>query len=253
MSLYKSVKRGVRTFVRGSDEARKYGRKFTHHRYGTWTKPKMANVYKDVAMLKALVNVEKKRALVSAANIKVARYDTAGINTGAQILDITPVITQGDAGNQRNGNSLKLQSLFMDLWVEQQSATVNNLSLNVKVICVPEDSSTSGDPLTQFYQPNLFTNVIDSGSNRDPEYFTRFKVIKNLTVNIKEDNLAGGNYNRQLKVPLKLGTHLKYNTDASTTSTKNRYFMICTCDQGANVSNSGVSINYGITYFYTDN
>ncbi len=250
MVSYKDFKRKAYSAGRA---AIKTGKAFTHHRYGTWSKPKMAQVVSDVKLLKSLVNVEKKRALVSASNIKVARYQTSGVDTGAQILDITPVIAQGDAGNERNGNSLRLQSLFMDLWVEQQSATVNNLNLNMKVVCVPEDSSVSGDLLTQFYQANLFTGVIDSGSNRDPEYFTRFKVLKSTNVQIKEDNLAGGNYNRQLKIPLKLGTHLKYNTDASTSTTKNRYFLICTCDQGANGLNTGVSINYGITCFYTDN
>jgi len=229
----------------------------TRARYGTWSKPNMTQVVSDVKMLKSLINVEKKTTDLMPSAVSVGRYNGNTSTTGSQAIDITPIIHQGDGGSQRNGNSLKLISALFQFQFIQQPSTINNQRIRYTVVRIPENSENEavGDLLTQFYEDNPFTGVVDYFSNRYSAFYTKFKVVKTGTVAMPTDSLAGTQQTKQFKVPLKLGEHLKYATNSSNITTKNRYVLFLTGSDGdiANTAQSGTSVYMNMKYFYTDN
>lgn len=249
---YKTFKRKASNTARS---AWKGVKKFTHHRYGTFTKPKVNQLVSDVKMLKSLINVEKKTAQVNNIGTYIPVAQANGAATGASCIDITPVISQGITNTTRNGNSLKLTSACFNMQLSQQASCVNNGTVKYCIVMIPDNSNPSAlaDVLAQFYEINGFNNVIDSYSNRDSEFYTKFKVLKSGVVRMASDNLAGQQYFKQIKSPLKLGFHLKYDSNASTTTTKNRILLITTADSGNTSSASGFQFQYDCQYWYTDN
>ena len=242
----------------------KYVKKQAKRAYGAAKKryvrkggPNMRNIVSDVKMLKRLVNVEKKRVDYNfgGSYLAVAQYN--GLLTGAASADVTPIIAEGITGNTRNGLSVKLTSCCIDLFFKQQVNTINGLKIRWFYVCKPDNAQTLGPStcLTQLLDPNPFTTIIDYHSSRDPEYFTSLRIVKQGVVTLSQDSLATGVSYQQRKVPLKLNHHLKYNTDGSTTTTKNAFFLIFTADTGDRQSPSltGVDVGFNIRYFYTDN
>jgi len=219
--------------------------------------PNMKNIIKDVKMLKALVNVEKKRVDYNfgGSYLPVAQYN--GLLTGSTAADITPIIPEGITGSTRNGLSVKLTSCCIDLFFKQQTNTLNGQKVRWFFVCKPDNSQTIGPNtvLTQMLDINPFSLVIDYHSNRDPEYFTSLRIIKQGVITLSQDSLSTGVSFQQRKIPLRLNHHLKFNSDGSTTTTKNAFFMIFTADTGdrALASLTGTDVGFNIRYFYTDN
>jgi hypothetical protein len=218
--------------------------------------PNMKNIISDVKMLKSLVNVEKKR-VDNFISLPVSFGASAGAGTlsGHFIAIVTPSIVQGITGNQRNGNSIKLTSACMDIFFGQSVNTVNQIKIRWTLICkVDNGVATSGAvAVTQFYEPNPFNGFLDFHAPRDPEFFTAYRVIKTGTTTLKQDSLTSGVSYAQIKVPLKLNQHLKYNTNASIVTTKNEFYLIATADTGDSSSLTGANIQYNIRWYYTDN
>ena len=72
-------------------------------------------------------------------------------------------------------------------------------------------------------------------------------------VTLQQDQLAAGIAYAQLKIPLKFNHHLKYNSDASTVTTKNKFFIVLTCDTGDAVALTGAQYQLNMRWYYTDN
>nr|UOF82787.1 capsid protein [Cressdnaviricota sp.] len=209
----------------------------------------------DVAMLKAIVNVEKKRKdFTQVSVLPVGALNGVGVS-GAQCINISPLIAQGVTQGTRNGNSLKLTSACFDIQFAQQTSTVNDLKVRWVIICRPDNGATYSASTVQdtFYEPNPFSSVVDYYSSRDPEYFTDFRVIKQGVVDLKQDQVTSGQSIIQKKIPLRLNHHQKYNTDASTATVKNAFFLLVTCSGGDIALSTGVSFAYNVRWYYTDN
>lgn len=225
-------------------------------RYGSWSKPKISKIASDVAMLKHLVNVEKKRTDVTlSAPTGLGQFANEGLaTTGAYITRITPTIAQGVADNQRTGNSLKIVSAMININFVQQSANHNSQRLTWYVINIPEEDMPTSSVLTKFLEENPFSGVIDYNSSRDPEYFTQFKIVRSGSVYLKADptHLAPA-MSANVKCPLKLNHHLKYNSNATSDSTKNQFYILVVADRGDVSLNTGATIQYNTRWYYTDN
>lgn len=243
----------------------KYGRKAkigkTYKKVRTMAKNRYgrqggrANLAADVAMLKNLVNVEKKRVdLFTGTALAVGQLAGAGV-TGANCTQITPVIAQGITGSTRNGNSVKLNSLYLSMQIAQQANTVNDLKLRYYVICRTDNAALYAPAaiIQQFLETNPFSTVQDYYSSRDPEYFNAFRVIKSGTINLKQDQITGGQSIIQKNIPLKLNHHLKYNSNASTDTVKNALFLLVTCSGGDTAALTGASMAYNARFYFTDN
>lgn len=215
----------------------------------------LKKIGQDVMMLKNLVNVEKKRVdLFTATALAVGQLAGAGI-TGANCTQITPVIAQGITNSTRNGNSVKLTSLYLSMQYAQQANTINDIKLRYYIICRPDNAALYAPAAItqQFLEANPFSSVQDFYSSRDPEYFGAFRVIKRGTVNLKQDQITSGQSIVQINVPLKLNYHLKYNSNASTDTVKNNLYLLVVCSGGDTTLLTGASLAYNARYYFTDN
>jgi len=233
--------------------ARKVGKNIRKRYSG---KTAIPNLLKDVSMLKHLVNVEKKRFDVNTSFglVNCAQINGAGIS-GQYAAIISPTPVEGLQGNQRIGLSLKLVSACMDIqWIQQVSA-VNRLKIMWYIVCRPDNSQlvSAATSISQFFEVNPFSGVNDYYSARDPEYFNAYRVIKKGSVTLSQDQITSGTANHQIKVPLKLDHHLKFNTDTSTTTTKNQFYFFAVASGGDTMVQTGTSLQYNIRWYYTDN
>lgn len=243
-----AFRKRVRKFVRkvGAIAKKRYVRKGG---------PNMKNIIKDVKMLKHLTNAEKKRTddTQIAAN-SVAQINGVGV-TGALAYIITPTIAQGLTNASRIGNSLKLVSCCLDFNFGSQASLLSRIEFKYYIVCRPDNSTSYpvATSLAQFFEVNPFSSVIDSFSARDPEYFSAFKVIKQGKVVLPEDSITGGFGNKQVKIPLRLNHHLKYNTNASIVTTKNELMLFVTASSGDVALLTGGTFQYNARFYYTDN
>jgi len=230
--------------------------KFAKKRYVKKGMPRMANIYRDVKMLKSLINIEKKRFDVTQAVPGIlGQYNTqTGLNSGQFFTDITPRPPQGVGQGARIGNSLKVVSAMVDMQFAQQATAINDNKIKWFMVMVKDNSDlpTIGDSITRFFEKNPFSSVNDYYSSRDPEYFTNYRVIKTGIVNLRQDNISGGVSYVQQKCPLKLNFHLKFNTDASVTTTKNQILLFAVASSGDVFLQTAATIQYNVRWFYTD-
>jgi len=245
MAFKKVMKRGKR-MVR---KATKFVKKVNRHPI---TKG-IASVAKIAQMVK-LLNVEKKRVDITFSNINFSQFNGVGI-AGYSALAITPTIIQGITGSTRNGNSVKLVSACFDFQFTQQANALNNSNIKWYIVCMPDYGSApvANSIAGRLLEVNPFSSVIDYHSSRDPEYFSSLKIIKSGTVKMLADQLTTQTYYAQRKIPLKLSHHLKYNSDASSITTKNAFFMIFTQDQGDTNIATGATVSLNARYYYVDN
>ena len=205
-------------------------------------------------MLKSLINVEKKRKDRSLSSpTQLAQYASAGA-AGYFCNDITPSIAQGVGASQRTGNSVKLTSMCLDIQFKQDSATKNQVMLRYYILNVKEANTTVNEAGLELLEPNPFSSVRDFHSNRDPEHFTKYRIIKSGVCKVAADftHLNETSY-KQIKIPLKLNHHLKYQSGSSNDSVKNTFFLLVVADTGNISTNTGIIIQYNARFYYTDN
>lgn len=237
--------------------AKKQGKrayKYAKKRYVKNGGPNVTNIYKDVQMLKHLVNVEKKRFDVTLTNTAAVSLSFSGAS-GTYSAIVSPAPPEGVGNNERVGNSLKLVSAMINLRFSQQVSAINPIDVKWFLVCRPDNASgySATSSLSHFLEVNPFTNQRDYHSNRDPEYFSTMRVVASGTAHLKQDQITGGTGIVQRKVPLKLNYHLKYNTDASVITTKNQMYLFAVASEGDQALSTGALIQYNIRWYYTDN
>lgn len=249
-------------FIRGARRAyKKSGLRKTYRKVRNMAKKRYSNrgnIAKDVAMLKSLVNVEKKRSdiTVIVPQLFAQRNTNSGGNVDAfYSAIISPTVIQGVTGDTRTGNSIKLTSGCLDLQIAQGGNTSNNLKIKLWIVCRPDNASGYSASVTanQLLEVNPFSSRRDFYSNRDPEYFHEFRVVKAMTLDLKQDSITSGITYIQKKVPLKFNHHLKYNQDGSSITTKNQFYLIATCSDGDTNLATGATIVYNMRWYFTDN
>lgn len=253
-SYVKKAKRVYRKAKKYGSKAMKIANKVNNNKYvrGAAT---LYSLGQKVAMLSHLVNIEKKRSDITVSTATaVAQTYGAGVS-GAYAAVIAPTCIEGIGQGQRIGLSLKLVSGCLDIQFVQQASTLNNLKLKWWIVSRPDNSSgfTAPTSIAQFFEVNPFSGVNDYYSSRDPEYFTAFRVIKCGTIVLHQDSTTGASAAVQKKIPLKFNHHLKYNTDGSTTTTKNQMYLFVTCSGGDLGLATGATIQYNMRWYYTDN
>lgn len=248
MALRKTIKSvAKRVYAKGKRAFKK--------RYVKRGGPNVANIYKDVMMLKSLVNVEKKRFdTTSAGPLTIGQ--TAGVGvSGGVCVNVSPAIAEGITGSTRNGLSFKIVSCCLDMYFNQSVNATNAVKIKWYMIMKKDNGvdTTNAQAYAQFLEPNPFSNVIDYHSSRDPEFFTAYRVMKSGVVNLQQDSITSQIAYAQRKIPLKLNFHQKFNSDVSTITTKNKVFMIFVLDTGDAVALTGAQVQYNLRWYYTDN
>lgn len=255
----KRVGRVVRRVVR---KGVKYAKKRYVSKKGNF---KLGRLAKDVAMVKKLINVEKKRANTQFSGV-VGQVNGAG--GGAVIIDLTPALVQGDNASNRNGNSVKITGVHINGQFIQQSSAIDRQVFSVEIWChktkeVPMSLASTG---AEIYANSPFSNQIDLVSRRNQDYYSDYVCLRKRRVFIAGDTYSATNIfrNNTFNLGMKLNRHLRWN-DAGTLI-NGQYFMIIRAQSGncstttastANVAHQG--INTGYTYaldcmhYYVDN
>lgn len=234
--------------------------------------PKVGQMAKDVMMLKRLINAEKKRYQINSVSSPQVVGQVNGNSTGHYALDLTPLPGQGTSYNQRTGNSIKWASSYFSLQFTHQSATVQKIKLRlmlVKVVGTPY-SNVQTAIQGQFLQANLFTTgsvVYDYYSQRIPDYFRNFKVLRSKTITLNQDTLSSQPVIKTVTFGHKFDHHVRWATDGTTVSEGQVILLVladsgncstttaCTIANGIPVTavNTGLVYNYNIVHYFIDN
>lgn len=158
MGFYKTAKKYAKkaTKAAGKRYGISYGRRGLRMGKGSLNK-----VVKDVEMIKSRLNVEKKFVQGDITNGLVAQADAA--SPGYFISTLTPLIPLGTGENERNGGSIKLTGLTIQL---QMLAQMNRWSSCRFKACIV--SSTDPAPvnvITDLWDVNPLTGFVDYYSN----------------------------------------------------------------------------------------
>lgn len=281
--MRKFFRRAKRVVKRAyNSKAGKALRKVTRQRYGTWSRPNVSAIARDVSMLKNVINSEKKRFNIATGvnAIQIGQYAWNGsVNSNAYFqLDITPTPSEGLTYSTRNGASIKLASSFMQLQFYQQSATQHPMKFIIEIFLTKGQSQpTNSSTAFQVFQANKFianeqsgTAIIDYNSERHPDYFNNYKRLYKKTVYMIPDATSSMVAIKNVKIPIKWmggrGHHIRFAGD-STTVNQGQLVMYVRCDSGnaggtaggitnaapVTAANTGAQLQYDIVHYYYDN
>lgn len=235
---------------------------------------KGAKLLRDVAILKKMVNAEKKNLTSEIENGAVAQLFGSGATTGTSghyLFDVTPIPAQGDGYNNRNGNSIKWHSSYYNFMFQRQTGSTSFIGMRMKIQWIKvtgQPYASASDILGKFIKHNPFIDnvqVYDTNSERKPEYFKDFKVLRTQYVYFPE-NSQNQQSQKVVKSGLKTNFHVKFNNNTNTIAT-GQVLMLITCDCGnysgvttsafdnviTQQSLTGINFNYYRTDYYYDN
>lgn len=206
---------------------------------------------KDVAMLKGIINSEKFRVETQSQNNLVGQVN--GNSSGHYIADFTPAPTQGDGYNNRQGQSIRWKSSHYSFYFTKQGSNVGSCRVKIELIqIIGEPYSTPSTAINNKYiEPNRWITggtVYDIASDRKPEYFKNFRVLRTKYVNFPAPQYAGQAAVQQkivnfgVKLP---NHHVKWNLNSNTLSS-GQVLCLVTMDTG-NCSSTTTSTLLGVT------
>jgi len=263
MGIYKTGRKVYRKYKKGGiRKVAKYGAKRVYNRY---SKGGMGQLVKDVGMLKAMVNTEKKYYEGVYSN---SFGQTLGNATGAILLDITPTPTQNVAYNGRTGQSLKLVSAQLNIILNNQINQQCDTRIRFEVYYVKGDPKTAAVAISELYDANNLTTIIDYQSNRNPNNFSDYRKICTRYIKYPTGQFSSETTRqRTLKINLKLNHHLRFDKNSVTLVT-GQIFILAFAETGncspatvtttvPYVQNNGVSsgfqYNLATRFYYVDN
>lgn len=211
---------------------------------------KYGQLYKDVMMLKNTINAEKKYIDTASVASTVGQYLNGA--SGELVLDISPVIAQGNAYNQRNGISIKLNGLYLRLQFLQQTNTVNQIKIHIDVLYSKGKPQSTADVLTGMYDVDNISGMRDYNAPRNPNQFGDYQLICSRKCTLKPDSIAGQTGITNMQIPLKLNRHMRW--DTAGILQEGQVFMYIRADNGdKGAPLTGVSSFYTTRFSYFDN
>lgn len=186
---------------------------------------------------KALSGVNKLRKLVNVEMKKHDRYDTHTVTTNPEEFGLC-YLPEGSGENQRNGTSIKLQSLYMRAKLTIHPSATYSLCRLVLV----QDKQQISDT-TSPWEACFSTNDILSPTNRELNQ-GRFTILYDEVIRLDTSKL-----NFFVKKYIPIGNHVKYNGAAGSDIQKNGLYLMCISDEVTN----GPSLTHYTRITYTDN
>lgn len=214
----------------------------------------LASLAKAVSLIQGSLNVEKKvRTLSTGSPAFIAQQNATADAYYANTLSVSP--DQGAGGSQRTGNSIKYVSAMFQAQFVQQTSTISPLRYRWMIVNRLDNTvdMTPANVCLNMFDINPFSGFRDYFANRDPEYFSQFKIVAKGQGMLKPDTVAGVKQTQYIKQPLKLNLHQKYDNNTSVTTTKNKLYLIVQCDGGDTSINTGMSMEWTLKMWYVDN
>ena len=229
----------------------KKAKKFVKKRYGLNKKSKglkLGTLASDVMMLKKMVNAEKKYHNYTAGQAYAFGQVNGTTNSGMLCYDITPLVTQGNGPDGRQGASIKLCSSLYQFQITQQSAIYFPAKVFIDFWINKGQPITTTDAQTQIFDASQFSGVIDTMSPRNINRYSDFQLIRHVEKTVPGDQIASGDLQTiPFDVPIKYnrgkGHHVRLVNSISGTAVNDilngQMLMTVRCSVG----NSSVSLN----------
>lgn len=239
-----------------------------------FTRPRVNNMVRDAARVKTLynvakvarlMNVEKKRSLITATSQIIGQLNA---NNGDQYsADMTPVPAQGIGYNQHTGSSVKIVSFHMTMQFWSQSAYNHSTKVIIEFFKIRGASQVPATFVTDYFTPNpsLSVNIIDFESNKDPDYFGQARLLCRKVITVPAPQFAGEIMQKQVTIGRKkLSHHVRYDQN-TTTIDDGQIIMVMRADSGNSgtistvtgapvlAANTGLNFNYNMLWYYVDN
>jgi len=224
---------------------------------------------KDVAYLKHIINSEKFRLETKIDNQVVAQCNVNA--SGHYLIDVTPIPSQGDGYNNRQGNSMKWVSSHYSFFFQKQSALSGNIRGTIEFIqVIGEPFTNPSNILGRFIEPNRWVDggtIYDVASDRKPEYFKNFRVIRKINFGFKASDFVGQQLQKVINTGFTLKNHhVKFNNNSNTISSGQILMLIrtdtgncsttsnSTLDNVSNLAqNTGLFMSHNRIDYYYDN
>lgn len=238
------------------------------------TRKARMNLYSEVAALKKVLNVEKKRVVLTSSSDIAVGQCIANAN-GWYAVDITPVPAQGSNNTQRNGSSIKLTGSNMLFSIKQQSATTTAIKCKFVVFHI----TGVGQPYTPatfidgIYYLNTFVQsagspaIVDYNSQLDIDQQRGYKILAQRTVYLPYDATTSVVAIKNFRMGLKYKNH-HVRFDGNNNTVNNGQLILYIQPDVGNASpttastltgipvsavNTGMTFNYNITHYFIDN
>lgn len=229
---------------------------------------KVGKIARDVMYLKSVLNPEKKRHNVAGLGQIVGQvYQNSN---GAYVADVTPNPSVGTGYATRNGSSIKLHSLSMNIQFYDQLNSDSNIKGKILFVQVKGNPQTAGTFFTEMFNPNVFIGgggtIIDYNSSFNPDIRPQWKLLRSFNFTHRNDAHSTQKGITTRRVGLKFKNyHVRFSKD--TNSVENgQIIMIILLDNGnssatastlTNIPNQGAStglvLDYSIDNYYYDN
>lgn len=224
-----------------------------------------SRLMKDVSMLKSIINAEKKelKFLPTVANIGQVQ----GAGYGYYLQDITPIMSQGNTGQTRNGISIKVHSFVLKGQLIQQSGAQQAQKIKIEIFLNKSTPLSTSGLINSIYDVNALNNYYDINSPRAIDTYKNWVKVCSKRFSIGQDQQSGVTGFKDLIVPIKFKNyHVKFDSDNTNTVTNGQLIMVITADSGNSSSsvagtgyipvtavNTGSTLNYFMQYWYYDN
>jgi hypothetical protein len=236
------------------------------------SKNSFSKLAKDVMMIKASLNVEKKYK--DTLEEDAGSVGQVNVNAdGRYAVNVTPVIGQGVGESQRVGNSIKATGLVLKFNMIKQNQAEGNRRLCIRLVRSVGGATTPSDAHEQILDLNPFVPVRDYNSNLDYTQFKdgKLKVIATKNVYFPQNggdsmNLPNEAMTKSVTMAVKLNEVLRYGDNSDNTPENVKYFLIITCDNGnaggtassilgvtVPDSNSAIDFKLHSRFWYVDN
>lgn len=220
---------------------------------------------KDVAMLKRVINSEKKEITSAVTSVAVGQINV-NANTAFIEQDITPIMSQGITGQTRNGISIKPCSMIIRGQLIQQSGALQGQKIIVEVF-MNKSTTISGSLVAQLYDTNPLTGLYDYNAPRAMDTFKNWVKIASRRFTIGQDNLSGVVGFTDVKLPIRFkGYHVKFDSNNTNAVTSGQLVMVVRADSGniggsastntfipVTAAGTGSNLNYFIKTWFYDN
>jgi hypothetical protein len=232
--------------------------------YNRYAKGGIKQVVKDVSMLKALVNVEKK--YVEAQYAGVVGQVNANV-AGLYSQDITPIATQGIGYNQRTGQSYKLTGATIHLNFNEEANQDLPIYFRVELWKVVGNPQVATTAVTELYDVNPLTTIIDINSDREPNFYADYKKICSKRYKFPDQQYSSQAYrNLSCKIHLKLNHHIRLDKNSNTLNNGQIIMVVFASNGNTNsvtpstlpyVANptikTGLDLSFFTRFYYVDN
>lgn len=183
--------------------------------------------------------LEKKHISGSLSSIYCGQVN--GNIAGYSLSDITPLVSQNDGYNNRTGSKVSICSMSVRFQFWQQASVQQNISLKYHIIYIPNNNENSLSlMMTQMYQNNPFSGIIDYNSSRNPDYMKSYKIIRTGRCYLPQDSTTSTAQSivKESRIGIKLKKPITLSYSQNTNNVAQGRFMLLVF---ANCGNSNTS------------